>query len=359
MLARILPWLALLLAAPLAAADGTGPVSPADLVITPDRETAPVVSGDDAADDAAIWVDRLRPGASLVIGTDKQDGLMVYDLHGRVLQRLSLGRLNNVDLRQGVTLGPWRGDLVVASDRTHRRVVFLAVDPRLRRLRVLGFAPPGVERPYGICMHRGPLGVQVFVTSKSGHLHQLQVTGAAPRGGVTSRPVATAQLPSQLEGCVADDATGALYVGEEAGGVWRMPVWDLEARELAAPVGDATGLRPDVEGLAIYRRGPGQAWLLASSQGDDSFVVFRMGAGLEPLGKFRITAAPGRGIDGVTETDGLEVTPVPLGPAFPRGLLVVQDDRNDPGPANQNFKLVDWRRLAPLLAPAARPVGAP
>jgi len=44
----------------------------------------------------------------------------------------------------------------------------------------------------------------------------------------------------------------------------------------------------------------------------------------------------------VSDTDGIDVTATPLGPRFPRGLFVAQDGRNDG--ANQNFKLVPWRR---------------
>ncbi len=52
-------------------------------------DTAPFVSYDDApatvdADDPAIWVHPERPADSLVIGTLKDAGLVVYDLRGKV-----------------------------------------------------------------------------------------------------------------------------------------------------------------------------------------------------------------------------------------------------------------------------------
>ncbi|HUG24320.1 phytase, partial [Piscinibacter sp.] len=56
-----------------------------------------------------------------------------------------------------------------------------------------------------------------------------------------------------------------------------------------------------------------------------------------------------RGIDGVSETDGLEATSKPLGPSFPRGMLVVQDGfKRMPGAA-QNFKYVAWEDVARAL----------
>lgn len=344
---------ALTTASVAAEGDATIPdVQGADLVITPDLETAPVDSPEDAADDVAIWIDQASPAASLIVATDKKKGLLLYDLTGRPVHQLALGRMNNVDLRQDLVLGPWQGDLIAATDRTYKRIVFLELDRRHRRLKPIGFAEAGVSRPYGICMHHGPRGVHVVVTGKDGDLHQLRVLAVQPDRGVLVEPIATVRLPSQAEGCVADDLTGALYVAEEDRGIWRMPIWDIRSRALVAEVGDSTGLRADVEGLAIYRRDARTAYLIASSQGDDSFVLFRLGERLAPLGKLRIVGDPAAAIDGVSETDGLEVAAVPFGPRFPEGLLVVQDGLNEQPSENQNFKLIDWRKLRPLLGAA-------
>jgi 3-phytase len=55
------------------------------------------------------------------------------------------------------------------------------------------------------------------------------------------------------------------------------------------------------------------------------------------------------GIDGVSETDGLEVTSAALGPAYPGGLLVAQDGRNIAPAQRQNFKFVSWADIARVL----------
>ncbi|HVG86863.1 MAG TPA: phytase [Vicinamibacterales bacterium] len=73
-----------------------------------------------------------------------------------------------------------------------------------------------------------------------------------------------------------------------------------------------------MEGLAVIASVGGQTLLLASSQGDSSFhsyVVNRTTA--LHLGTFFV--------DGVGETDSVHYAPVPLGPQFPLGLLVVQN----------------------------------
>ena len=68
-------------------------------------------------------------------------------------------------------------------------------------------------------------------------------------------------------------------------------------------------------------------------------------------GRFRVGMNPPAGIDGASETDGLEVTSLNLGARYPEGLLVVQDGRNVMPAEHQNFKLVDWRDISGLLLP--------
>jgi uncharacterized membrane protein YkoI len=67
-------------------------------------------------------------------------------------------------------------------------------------------------------------------------------------------------------------------------------------------------------------------------------VLYERGGDNAFVGEFAIRQ--GDGIDGTSDTDGLDVTTAALGPRFPDGLLVVQDGDNDG--SNQNYKLVDW-----------------
>ena len=137
----------------------------------------------------------------------------------------------------------------------------------------------------------------------------------------------------------ADDANGVLYIGEEGVGIWRLgaePDDAADAKELIATVRpqehaeapDATSphrLTADVEGLAVYAppdAGPGAGYLIASSQGNWTYVVFDRVPPHAYRGTFRI--ADGPRIDGAGETDGIEVVATPVGPDYPRGMLVVQ-----------------------------------
>lgn len=72
------------------------------------------------------------------------------------------------------------------------------------------------------------------------------------------------------------------------------------------------------------------------SQGDHALAVYRL---LDPgyVGRFYVAA--GEVIDGVTKTGGIELSLADFGPAFPTGLLVVQD--GNPPSRRQSFKLVE------------------
>jgi hypothetical protein len=115
---------------------------------------------------------------------------------------------------------------------------------------------------------------------------------------------------------------------------------------------DAAGpLVPDVEGIVLYYAAGGTGYLLASSQGSSSYVVYDRLPPHAFRGRFRIVASGG--VDGTEDTDGIDVANVALGPAFPLGLFVAQDGSNVTGPTigNQNFKLVAWEDVAGAISP--------
>ena len=62
------------------------------IVVKARGQTEPVAETGDAADDPAIWVHPGDPARSLILGTDKKDGLNVYDLDGRLLNVVSPAR---------------------------------------------------------------------------------------------------------------------------------------------------------------------------------------------------------------------------------------------------------------------------
>ncbi|HUT36992.1 MAG TPA: phytase [Planctomycetota bacterium] len=328
-----------------------GLAAEADIVRPEARlETDPVPHGADAADDPAIWLHPTDPAKSLIIGTDKQGALHVYGMDGHERQRVSDGcRPDNVDVLYGFKLGDRVVDLAVASTRASKAsgVKVWRIDPEtctLTDVTAGGTLPVfGGRVPYGVCTyHSAKTGKTYFiVVDKAGRIeqHELHDAGA---GTVKAAKVRELKLSSITEGCVADDELGFVYVAEENVGIWKFAAepdgGDHATR--VAKVGEH-GLTADVEGLTIYGAAGGKGYLIASSQGSNTFVVYTR----EGDNGYVLTIDPKEGrIDDVNDTDGIAVINRPTSPQFPGGFLVVQDGSNKGG--NQDFKLYDWRDIA-------------
>ncbi|MBD3832998.1 phytase [Brevundimonas bullata] len=317
-------------------------------------ETAPVGSPGDAADDPAVWADPNNPANSLVIGTDKKAGLNLYDMQGGVIQHLPDGKMNNVDLREGFMLGGQPVVLVTASDRTNKAVAIYRLDTEARRLINVadGVQPTGQGDPYGQCMYHSARSgkTYVFINDSNGEKRQWELVDAG-NGKVRAVRVRDFAFSSQVEGCVADDASGLLFVAEEDVGLWRLSAEPDggSAMTMVARITENPALKDDMEGVGLYDLGDGRGYLVASSQGNDSYAVFRREGDQAYLGSFIVVADGARGIDGVSETDGLDVTSRNLGPGFEHGAMVAQDGRNVLPGENQNFKYVPWTSIAEAL----------
>ena len=337
---------------------------PADTrTVSAAEETAPVPDACDAADDPAVWVDESDPEASLIVATNKLRGLVVYGLDGAVVSTNDVGRVNNVDLRDGVDVGGEETIVVAATNRTTWTIDVLALDPDSGDLTPLlddPISPDFDEDPYGLCLYRSAASGDLFVfaNDQGGAVEQWRLDPGDT--GLTGTRVRSWAVGSQTEGCVADDANGWLFIGEEEVGIWRYRAEPgLSTAERVAVdrvgVGERAGgrLASHVEGLSIYAPpggGPDDGFLVASSQGNHTFVVYDRAPPHAYRGTFRVGEAGA--LDGVEDTDGLHVVSAPLGPRYPMGLLVVQDGVNlapDGAEANQNFKLVSWRDVLDAL----------
>ncbi|MGL4316413.1 MAG: phytase [Pseudomonas sp.] len=315
--------------------------------VAPLRQSEPVGRQGDAADDPAIWVNPAQPALSRVLGTNKKQGLLIYDLDGKLLQELPVGRLNNVDLRAGFALGEERIDLAVASNRDHNSISLFAIDRASGEVREAGEVRTPLKEIYGICLFQAPSGeLYAFANGKDGSFLQYRLDGAS--GQVEGDLVRRFQVPSQPEGCVADDQRQRLFLGEEDVGVWAVDARADGPTELHSVLKVGEVLKADVEGLGFYQSGE-RDYLVISSQGNDSYVVLDAEPPYALKGAFRVGLNGALGIDGSSETDGLEVTSANLGGPWSAGMLVVQDGRKRMPESTQNFKFVPWSEVAQAL----------
>ncbi|KHL24434.1 3-phytase [Croceibacterium mercuriale] len=310
----------------------------APVPVTATGETAPVGTGNaDAADDPAIWRNAADPAASLIVATDKKAGLYVYGLDGTVRSFFDAGRVNNVDL---VDMGA-QGIIVIASDRndvTAAKAQLFRLDPASATLTRLAILPVGAGEAYGMCATGRDGTLLIYSPVKEGAIYEQRIAlGTTP----TAEGLRTLRVATQPEGCIVDHRDGTLYVGEEDAGIWRFRTGAATGEMVAAV--DNRYLVADVEGLGLVPAGANGGWLVASSQGDNAYAVFRL-PDMAPLGRFAVV--PGA-IGGSEETDGLEVIAGDFGPDYPEGLFVAQDGHNQP--AAQNFKLVSWAAIKAAL----------
>lgn len=328
--------LALIFATTLMAAAPPMPEVPARV------ETEPAIAkGGDRADDPAIWFNPDDPARSLIISTEKKAGLAIHDLDGRLLKFHPFGKLNNVDLRAGVPIAGKAGVLVAASDRGDKKRPVLRLyrlDPATPELLPIGSVALPDGEAYGLCLYRHSDRVDAIMVYEEGVVEQvaLDLSGATPTG----KSVRHFDLGSRSEGCVADDRTGMVYVAEDKKAIWRFNADPAQPMtpSLFARI-DGVNLHKDIEGLEILPHGKDRGLLFASSQGNNSYSVYRIDTA-QAVGQFRIK---GGAIDGTEDSDGIAIRAAALGKSFPGGVFVAQDGKNfaaDGSRTAQNFKLV-------------------
>ncbi|MBL8642457.1 MAG: phytase [Rhodospirillaceae bacterium] len=316
----------------------------------------------DAADDPEIWVDARNPQRGVIFGTDKQAGLYYYDLNGKILGFIPDGRLNNVDLRDGFATPEGPRVLIVASDRGRMGAALYLMNPDSLEVKPWAVVPLDLAEPYGACMGKRGDDFIISVNSTDGAVRQVKI-GMNADGSVNAAEERRFKLATQVEGCVIDDAKGQFYIGEEGKGIWRY-AFDTAGDPVGTLIAPAPSdmLQPDVEGLALLREGAA-TYLIASSQGDSAFAVWRVD-GDAPMYQGRFSVAQAHGVDAVTGTDGVAALGGAVG-AFPNGLIVMQDDVDVAGETGalerkrQNFKWVDWRAVKQALKIGAQEATTP
>jgi 3-phytase len=327
--------------------------------ITARFETKPLPQDakEDAADDPAIWIHHKFSDSSRIIGTDKKGGLAVYDLKGNELYYYPDGLMNNADLRYGFINGSDTIDIMAVTNRTDNTIGIYRIhrNGSIEKINKRPLVTEMEDEVYGLCMYKSLISSRyfVFINNKYGVVEQWELFSEGNQ--VDGRIVRKLKLETQVEGMVADDDNSVLFVGEEDKGIWKFNAEpDAPAKGILimkSGEADNPNIKSDVEGLAIYCLPNGNGYLIASSQGNDSYAVFNRKEPYDYLGSFRIVDGT---IDGTEVTDGLDVTSAPLGNTFHHGLLVVQDGINkENGKSSaQNFKLADWDSVAIKFTPS-------
>ena len=304
--------------------------------VTANVETEPVFAGDDAADDMCVLENFNNPESSLIISSDKKYGIIVYDLEGVKLYDYEVGRINNVDILPSRS---FKNKYIVAgTNRTYNSIDIYLFNSKgeLENL-ILRKEIPSLKDVYGVTFYRDEFNTYLFISDKKGNVEQWSYNNDEVNSEI--KFVRKLKFSSLVEGLVADESKGKIYIGQERKGIWELnafPSFDSQKKLIFKK---SKNFKPDFEGLALRDDGNGEGYLIASVQGSNGYLIIDRKS-LDAKIFFRII--DGDKIDGTTETDGIDVTSIKTS-KFPNGFFIAQDDDNDG--LNQNFKLVDWNKI--------------
>ena len=325
--------------------------------VFPITETDPVKENpmEDAADDPALWHNAHDPGQSRVFGTNKKNGIYAYDLEGKEVAFYPFGMINNIDIRQSVKYGDQYIDVLGGSNRTDNSVVLYTIDSlgNLKSLLQKNFLidTTDIDEVYGFCLYKDySAQASVLVNGKNGKINQYAIA-KSQLGYCKLEPQFSWKLNSQPEGMVADDDLAFLYIGEEERGIWKISLENPNQPPVIITDSQAENnpdIAYDIEGLALSRTDSVNGFLLASIQGSFSYAIFDRLSN-KYLGSF--TILENGQIDGVEETDGIDIFTGQFGGPFEEGILVAQDGFNyeDSVLVGQNFKYVNLEEVLKLV----------
>ena len=304
--------------------------------VTANVETEPVFAGDDAADDMCVLENFNNPESSLIISSDKKYGIIVYDLEGVKLYDYEVGRINNVDILPSRSFQ--NKYIVAGTNRTYNSIDIYLFNSKgeLENL-ILRKEIPSLKDVYGVTFYRDEFNTYLFISDKKGNVEQWSYNNDEVNSEI--KFVRKLKFSSLVEGLVADESKGKIYIGQERKGIWELnafPSFDSQKKLIFKK---SKNFKPDFEGLALRDDGNGEGYLIASVQGSNGYLIIDRKS-LDAKIFFRII--DGDKIDGTTETDGIDVTSIKTS-KFPNGFFIAQDDDNDG--LNQNFKLVDWNKI--------------
>lgn len=339
-----------------ALAHAAGPRADGAKIVQPRVVTEPVRHD---TDDPAIWIDRVDPSRSLVLGTDKDvDGaLYVFGLDGKVRsERVVRGLLrpNNVDIARGVMLGGQPRDVAIVAERFAHRLRVYAL-PGMEPVDGGGIAVFEGERARDVmgvaAWVRPGDGAAFAVVSRSdrfaprdGYLHQYRLfdDGTGTLRGAKVRAFGSWSGRKEIEALSIDAVGGYLFASDETYGLRKYAVDPgVEDADDEISTFGTTGFARDHEGSAVLRRPGEPALLLVSDQQAGELRVFALES--RPGEALREPALRGRIRYAATETDGIDLTAEPL-PGFPRGLLVAMAD-------DRTFHYYDLGELLDAMVP--------
>lgn len=303
-------------------------------------------------DDPAIWINPQDASKSLVLGTDKGDttgGIYVFDLAGKIDYTrtvLHLKRPNNIDIEYGFEYNGKTIDIAVFTERGRQMIRVFSL-PDMKAIDGGGipvFEGDSLRDPMGISLYKSPnKDIYAIVGRKSGpdgsFLWQYKLSNV---DGIVKaqkvRAFGTFSGKKEIESIVVDDELGHVYYSDETVGVRQFNVSPDSANSQLALFATSK-VKNDHEGLSIYPTSHNSGYLLLSDQQNNRFHIYSREGINHPYDHKLIKIVKVAAKD----SDGSDVTTVPLNATFKHGLFVVMS-------TDKTFHYYRWEDIAPNLA---------
>ncbi len=297
-------------------------------------------------DDMCVWVHPKDASKSTIISADKTAKILFsYDLEGNLIQSIPVSRPGNIDVRYDFPLNGENVDIVAFNDRGTNIVQIYKVDPHDRKLTRVDDENIKTGVNYGFTLYISPAS-QKYYAFVSAYPHndnkiwqfELSDNGSGKISGILVRSFDIIDYQT-VEGMVADDEKGNLYIAEEGIGIRKYnaePDGGIEGVLIRSIAEDP--LERDVEGITIYYLQNGKGYIIASSQRDgDGFTnhydIFEREIPHKYVSSFMLK--------NVGSTDGIDICSYYLDSNFSNGIFLAHN-----GSERNQIVVVDWGVIA-------------
>jgi 3-phytase len=261
--------------------------------------------------------------------------------------------MNNIDVAYGFPLGGETIDIALATDRNEEKIRAFRL-PEMTPIDNGGIATFEGEtddrRAMGLAIYTRPSDGAFFaiVSRKFGasgsYLWQylLEDAGDGTLKGTKVRAFGSfsgvdAQGDGEIEAVAVDNELGYVYYSDERGGVKKYHADpDAPDANVELAVFGTDGFTEDREGISIYKLNDGTGYILVSDQQANAFQIFkREGEPDDPHNHLLVKKV----FLSTNESDGSDVTNVPVDDRFASGLFVAMSD-------DRTFHYYSWDDIA-------------
>jgi myo-inositol-hexaphosphate 3-phosphohydrolase len=334
-------------------------------------------------------------------------GLGVYTLEGRETLFLPKDRLNNIDIPLGPSLKKQcTHDRAIASNRTLSGISIFQISPdRVEKMMDFKIEDDDGKplKVYGLCSAQlAGVGLKkekrtlILLPTKSGLAYIYELKNFEKKASqISIKKLQTVDLKSfvtldqdlfikdvveksaradgeldeldkklkdrfALEGCAYDHVRSRWLVGMENFGIWSVPEKSLRPFDIPTVILQVQGswsdielwskkenknrITDDIEGIDVFNYN-GVDYGMFSIQGISEIGILELATN-RLLGQFKVRLSEDN--DPVLMTDGIAVKSSYLGPLFPKGAVILHDDKNESKSGaidRANYKIVDLERI--------------